>query len=186
MGGGVAVTYAGTIPERVWALVSVEGLGVPDSDPDSAAERMRVWIEDLGRAAARPRRPLSLAAAARRLREGPFRFSAGAARHMAEHGTRRDGTRRRWKFDPLHQTRSPQPYYVAQARAFWRRVTCPALYLEGGDSPLRPPAAELANRLRILRARRLVVDGARHHPHLERPEAFTAAILPFLHAARPR
>jgi len=183
MGGGVAVTYAGTVPDRVWALVSVEGLGVPDSDPDTAAERMRVWIEDLGRAATRPRRPLSLTGAARRLRQGPFRFPLDAARHLAEHGTRRDGAGARWKFDPLHQTRSPQPYYVSQAKAFWRRIDCPVLYVEGDRSPLVPPATELARRLHLLRAKRVSIEAAGHHPHLEQPQTFADAVLPFLRHA---
>jgi pimeloyl-ACP methyl ester carboxylesterase len=180
MGGGAAVTYAGTEPERVWALVSVEGLGLPDSDPESAPHRYAAWLGDLRRNAARPARRLTLEEAIERLRERFPRFSAEVARHMAEWGTRADGEARAWKFDPLHQTQSPQPYYVAQARAFWQRVACPVLYVEGSETPLRLPAAELAERLRILRARRVSIAAAGHHPHLEQPQAFAQALIAFL------
>jgi pimeloyl-ACP methyl ester carboxylesterase len=185
MGGGAAVNYAGTWPERVSALVSVEGLGIPDSDPDGAPDRFRAWIDDLTRAAEREPRRLTLDAATGRLHQGVFRFSAAVARQMAEHGTRADGEARVWKFDPLHQTRSPQPYYVVQARAFWRRVTCPVLYVDGGNSTLALPATELEERLRILRARRVTIDGAGHHPHLEQPERFADVLVQFLRNALP-
>ncbi len=184
MGGGAAVGYAGTEPGRVWALVSVEGLGLPDADPESAPDLYAAWLRDLKRAAARPPRRLTLAEATRRLRERFPRFSPEVARHMAEWGTREGEGARVWKFDPLHQTQSPQPYYVAQARAFWRRVTCPVLYVEGSETPLRLPTAVLDERLGILRARRVAIPGAGHHPHLEQPEAFGRAVIAFLDEAR--
>ncbi len=185
MGGGAALNYAGTFPECVSAMVSVEGLGIPDSDPDNTPERFRGWVEDLARVGQRSPRRFTLDAAAQRLHQGIFHFSAAAAQHMAEHGTRGDGDARVWKFDPLHQTRSPQPYYTAQARAFWRRVTCPVLYIDGGDSPLTLPATELAERLRILRARRVTIAAAGHHPHIEQPETFANEVVSFLQSVLP-
>jgi pimeloyl-ACP methyl ester carboxylesterase len=103
---------------------------------------------------------------------------------MAEHGTRPEGDARVWKFDPLHQTLSPQPYSVAQARGFWRRVACPVLYVEGGESDLRLEPDDVAERLVALRARRTTVQGAGHHPHLERPEVLVGVLHDFLAGAR--
>ena len=183
MGGGAAIGYAGTEPHRVWALVSVEGMGLPDSDPESAPGRFAAWVHDLERVGERPPRRLTLEEATQRLRDRFPRFSDEVARHMAEWGTRPDEGARVWKFDPLHQTQSPQPYYVAQARAFWRRVACPALYVEGGETALRLPAADLDERLRVLRARRVTIAGAGHHPHLEQPGAFARAVTGFLDEA---
>lgn len=180
MGGGVAVMYAGSVPERVAALVSVEGLGLPDSDPDSAPERLRAWVTDLARAAERMPRRVTLVQAAARLERGFMHFSKAAARYMAEHGTRPDGDARVWKFDPLHQTQSPQPYYVAQARAFWRRIACPVLYVDGSDTPLGLPASDLEERLQILKAEHRTIARAGHHPHLEQPKEFTAVVVEFL------
>jgi pimeloyl-ACP methyl ester carboxylesterase len=184
MGSVAALGYTGTEPERVTALACIEALGPPDSTPDTAPGRFAEWLADLERAAARPRSPLSLDDATARLRERFPRFPAAAARRMAEHGTRPDGNGGRvWKFDPLHQTRTPQPYYVAQARAFWRRVTCPVLYVEGGDSMLRLEPADTEERLRTLRARRVTMAGVDHHPHLERPAELAAVLIEFLRSA---
>jgi pimeloyl-ACP methyl ester carboxylesterase len=175
--------YAGTEPERVSALVCVDALGPPDSDPSNAPSRFALWLADLERLADRERPRLTLEEATARLHERFPRWSAEVARYMAEHATRPDGDRRVWKFDPLHQTTSPQPYYVAQARAFWRRVTCPVLYVEGAESGFRHDHAEMAARLEVLRARRVTVVGAAHHPHLERVEEFAAIVAGFLHDA---
>ncbi len=183
MGGGAAVQYAGTEPERLSALVSIEGLGLPDSDPASAPARFASWVGDLERAARRQPPAMTLEEAAQRLRRRFPRFSAEVAAHMARHGTRPEGGHRVWRFDPLHQTIAPQPYYLAQARAFWERVRCPVLYVEGSDSPLRLAEEDLQPRLAALRARRVTIAGAAHHPHLENPTALAQALIEFLDEA---
>lgn len=180
MGGNAAVLYAGTAPQRVRALVSIEGLGPPDVGPEAARERYAQWLADLERTAARPRPTFSLAAAAERLRERYPRMSDAAIALLAEHGTRPEHGARAWKFDPLHQTRAPQPYSVAQARPFWTAVACPVLYVEGDESLLRLPEADLGERLAALRAARAVIRGSAHHPHLEQPAALAALLLEFL------
>ena len=183
MGGGAAVVYAGTEPDRVQALVSIEGLGLPDFDPAGAPQQFAAWLGDLDRAAQRRRSSLSLEQAAARLRERLPRFSEAVAHHMATHGSRQTPEGRVWKFDPLHQTRSPQPFYVAQAQAFWRRVSCPVLYVEGMESKLGLPQAELVERLEMLGARRVAIAGSGHHPHLEQPDDLAAVLIEFLRAS---
>ena len=179
MGGGAALLYAGTEPDRVEALVSIEGLGVPDTDPSTAPDRAAGWLQDLERLAARERKAVSLTTAAARLRERSPHLSQAAALHLVEHGTKDVNGGRMWKFDPLHQTRSPQPMYVAQARAFWQRVSCPVLYVEGSDSWLRLTASDVAERLALLHAKRVTISGAAHHPHLEQPEELARVLLEF-------
>jgi len=183
MGGGAAVLYAGSEPQHVSALVSIEGLGVPDSDADEVPGRVVAWLDAMRRVAERSRSPLLFEEAVARLRRNNPRFSDAIARHMVEHGTHRDGEQCLWKFDPLHQTRSPQPTYVAQARAFWRRVSCPVLYVEGGDSALRLAAEDLEERLTALRAERVVLANVGHHPHLEQPQALAGVLIDFLKRA---
>lgn len=180
MGGGAALLYAGTEPERVRALVSIEGLGVPDTDPRTVPERVVSWLRDLERAEQRRRSAISFDAAVQRLHDRFPRFSEAIARHLVEFGTCDAAGQRVWKFDPLHQTRAPQPTYVAQAREFWKRVTCPVLYVEGTETSLRLPQADLDERLTALRAQRVTIPGSGHHPHLEQPEALVRALLGFL------
>jgi len=180
MGGSAALLHAGTEPERVRALALIEGLGVPDTDPRTVPDRVVSWLHDLERAERRVRGTLSFEAAVQRLRERFPRFTEAVARHLVTYGTRAAGGGRAWKFDPLHQTRSPQPTYVAQAREFWKRVACPVLYVEGDQSPLRLPPADVDERLVALRARRVTIHRSGHHPHLEQPEALVRVLLEFL------
>lgn len=180
MGGAAAAMYAGTEPERLWRLVLIEGIGPPDTPPELAPERFAGWIGDLGRIEERGRRAPAPDDPAARLAERFPRFSPEVARHMAAFGTRSENGTRVWKFDPLHQTRTPQPYYVAQGRAFYRRVSCPVLYVDGAESGLRLEAADLDERLALLRARRATIAGAGHHPHLEKPDALADVLVAFL------
>ena len=184
MGGNAALIYAGTEPDRVIALVSIEGLGPPGMSPETAPDRFAQWLLDLERIDHRPGRALTLEEATQRLQERFPRFTAAIARHIAMHGTREHNGKRFWKFDPLHQTTSPQPYYLAQAQAFWRRVACPVLYVDGSESGLVLPSAEVAETLAVLRARRAAIEGAGHHPHLEQPDALAEVVVRFLGASR--
>jgi len=180
MGGGAALLYAGAEPERVRALALIEGLGVPDTEPSTVPERVVSWLHDLERSERRVRGTITVAAAVRRLRDRFPHFSEAVARHLVEFGTRNAGGARVWKFDPLHQTRAPQPTYVSQAREFWKRVTCPVLYVEGTESNLRLAPADIDERLTALRARRVTIAGSGHHPHLEQPATLVRALLGFL------
>ncbi|KAB2838960.1 alpha/beta fold hydrolase, partial [bacterium] len=49
LGGMVASVYAGSFPERVAQLINVEGYLVPDRPPQVAPDRVRDWIEGLGK-----------------------------------------------------------------------------------------------------------------------------------------
>jgi len=180
MGGNAALVYAGTETERVTAVVTIEGIGPPGRDPGTAPDSFSEWLRDLQRIDHRQGRGVTLEEATRRLRQSFPAFSQEVARHMAEFGTRENGGKRFWKFDPLHQTRSPQPYYVAQAQAFWRRIACPVLYVEGTASFASLPLSDVAERLAVMGAGRAVIKGAGHHPHLERPEELSQTILRFL------
>lgn len=178
MGGNAALLYAGAEPERVSALVSIEGLGPPNAEFSSAPGRFAGWIADLERAGARAARTLTLEQATERLGERFPLWPPEVARHMALHGTRPIGEddSRAWRFDPLHTTKSPQPFYVEQARAFWQRIACPVLYVDGTRSFIGAVPIETDARLREIGAERVTIEGAGHHPHLEQPGE-TARIL---------
>src|SRR5262249_56753377 len=84
MGATAAMSYAGVEPERVPALVLVDGLGPPDMETQAAPERYQAWIADLERTGRRVRRRFQLDDAAARLGERLPRFSpAGAPAHAA-------------------------------------------------------------------------------------------------------
>ncbi|HJQ85133.1 MAG TPA: alpha/beta hydrolase [Candidatus Binatia bacterium] len=180
MGAGGATLYAGTEPERVRALACIDALGPPDMSARDVPSRYATWLADLDRVAARPAGTLTLEEAAARIRIRFPHFSDDVAAHLARHGTRAVDGARAWKFDPLHQTTAPTPYYVAQARPFWDRIACPVLYVAGEKSFFRLPPDEEADRLAALRAERVVLADVGHHPHLEAPEQLAEVLVAFL------
>lgn len=180
MGAGGAVLYAGTAPSSVTAVACIDALGPPDMRPEDVPRRYASWLADLEKTAARERPTIGLAEATARIHERFPHFPAAMAEHLARHGTREQNGARVWKFDPLHQTTAPTPYYVAQARPFWSRIACPVLYVAGAKSPYRLPSDDEADRLAALRAERVVMPDVAHHPHLEAPERLAEILIEFL------
>ncbi len=181
MGGMVCSLFSGTYPDRVEALVSIEGAGPPGLQPSEAPARMAEWIEGVREARSREGRHLSgIDEAARRLQAYNPRISDSFARHLAVQGTREpeDGRGLVWKFDPVHRTRGPQPFYLEQARAFWLRVTAPALIVRGELSPFRWKVSE--ERECFSSAEKIVIPGAGHMVHHEQPDRLAEAVLSFL------
>lgn len=181
MGGMVCSLFSGTYPDRVEALVSIEGAGPPALQPSDAPALMAEWIAGVREVRSKTGRPLAgIDEASERLRLYNPEISDSVARHLAVQGTREmdNGGGLVWKFDPVHRTRGPQPFYLEQARAFWLRVTAPALIVRGELSPFRWKASE--ERECFSSARRIVIPGAGHMVHHEQPGRLAEAILSFL------
>jgi len=181
MGGMVCCLLSGTYPKRVMALVSIEGAGPPGREPSEAPGLMAGWISGVRKARSKPFHPMSdVKEAAQRLIAYNSRISEAFAHHLAVYGTRaaEDNSGLVWKFDPVHRTRGPQPFYLEQARAFWLKVTAPALLVSGSLSPFRWDESE--ERECIPSAKRVEIEGAGHMVHHEQPDRLAEAILGFL------
>lgn len=185
MGGMIVSLYAGAFPERVSALVSLEGFGPPPVNPQDAPQRMRDWIEGVDARRRREVRALpSVEAAVERLRQSNPRLSESRARALVEHGIRPSGDGWVWKYDPWHRTRSPQPFLIEQAAAFWRRIEAPTLLVQGADSnfPLNLEAARTA----VPQLFEQSLPGAGHMLHHDQPEALAAMLETWLANPGPR
>jgi len=182
MGGLACSLFSGTFPEKVRALISIEGAGPHNFKPSIAPILTAKWITGVREAKENPDAGAmaDVSEAAARLRANNPRLSAAFSLHLAKEGTRKTGPGGKvlWKFDPVHRTRSPQPYYLEQARAFWQRITAPTLLVQGEESPFRWPEEE--NRENIPNAQRVEIPGAGHMIHHDQPERLAEAILNFL------
>ena len=181
MGGMVCSLYAGTFPGNAAALISIEGAGPPNLGPSEAPALMEEWISGVRKVTGKPERTLAgVEEAASRLRSYNPRLTKEYSLHLARFGTRETepGKGVQWKFDPLHRTRSPQPFYLEQARAFWRRVTAPALLVRGALSPMTWDPSE--DRENIPRGRVATIPHAGHMVHHDQPGPLSEAVLTFL------
>lgn len=198
LGGQILARFSAVFPDRVRLAIIAEGLGPPDrpGDRDPAldiAGHGAHLLEVLS--VSRHQRPLPhLEFAAERLRRNNPRLSAAAARALAQQATRRIDGALYWAFDP--RVRST---FLSVRRAdterYWRQVRCPTLIvtgdlaheywhqqipgLPGWDGRFAP--GELEERLACFADHEhVVIPGAGHMLHYDRPEALTAAITNFL------
>ncbi len=134
MGANVATLYAGVMPERVSALVNVEGFGLPDSDPADAPGRYRKWIE-----AGRSRPTVTSYESFEELVPRIMRRSPGLSNERALFVADKwaeghaDGVVR-IKADPAHKLPNAVLYRRREAVACWRNVTAPVLVVVGADT----------------------------------------------------
>jgi pimeloyl-ACP methyl ester carboxylesterase len=186
MGGTIATYYAGTFPERVSRLVSLEGLGPPDQPFEIGPIRMRSWIDQVRslRARGEERGTMTLREASARLAVNhpgvpdpvlEKRLEVLVA--PAEGGG--EGGRVAWRNDPLHRTTAPVPFFAKLFVEFAKKVACPVLYVSGGPKGYHPP--DEAERVSAFpRSRRVEIADAGHMMHWTKPEALTAILLDFI------
>ncbi len=182
MGGTISFLYAGTFPERVTRLVLIEGIGPLAMSFADAPTRMEKWI---GEVRERGRNHFheynTIEAGARQLQRTNPRLTSHLALKLAATGmVQNHNGKWVWKFDPLHRTTAPQPFYSSQAIEFLRRIDCPVLIVEGKESHQTQRTDKQA-RLDALRVKRLVqIDHAGHMVHQDNPEALADLLANFL------
>ncbi len=191
LGGALSLSYAGIHPENVAKLVAVEGLGPPPAVLAARAkmqvhERLTGWIDSMRALAGRtPRKYASIDEALARMRDENPRLAPAQARHLTIHGVNQneDGTYS-WKFDNYVRAFSPYSFNVDDARALWRRITCPTLLVRGMESWVGDPLAD--GRADFFANARVVnVEKAGHWVHHDQLEAVLAALADFLGTRAP-
>lgn len=182
MGGTVSLLYSGTFPERVAKLVLIEGIGPAGMNFPDAPVRMEKWITELHQRGRKHFREYStIEAGARQLQQTNPRLDSELAFDLARSGMKQSSSGKWvWKFDPLHRTTSPQPFYSAQAIEFLRRIECPVLIVEGKEShhTKRPDKQQ---RLAVLREKQFAeIENTGHMVHQDNPKALAEVVGRFL------
>jgi len=184
MGGNAACMYAGVRPERIRALVNLEGLGLPGDAPEAAPRRARAWLDAL----AHP--PVlkdydSFEAVARRLQKTNARLSDDRAAYLARHwAAQNQAGRFALRADPAHKIPNPSTYRVADVIATWEQILAPVLWVMARDSEyaLKMEAvADYAQRLaHIGSLERVWIDDTGHMLHHDHAEELAPVIEDFL------
>jgi pimeloyl-ACP methyl ester carboxylesterase len=186
MGGNVAMLYAGVRPQRVRALMNLEGFGMRDAAPGEAPGRYARWIDEL-KEPPRLRDYATLADVAARLRQNNPRLTPARAAFLAGHWSRRlESGRYELAADPAHRIVNPVGYRSAEAAACWASIACPVLWVEGDDSravAYAGGADETARRRALVPALQLLrIADAGHMLHHDQPARLAAAIESFVPA----
>jgi len=177
MGGTVATMFTGARPERVAKLAVLEGFGPPDNEHDMAPLRTRKWLEELEK---QPKNAaMSEEDAMKRLVTAHPRVPREILETRLPLLASKDGDRWTWRFDPMHRTTAPVPFFAKTYASFAARVSCPELYVSGG--PLGWRVQDEAERLAAFsHAKHVDIDEAGHMMHWTKPRELAAALVEFL------
>mgnify|MGYP001826789578 CR=1 FL=1 len=179
MGANIAGLYAGVMPERVRALVNIEGFGLHDSDPGDAPMRYRQWIEAAQSVPAFTRYA-DFQVLARRIAKRNPRMSAAQAEFVArEWSIETEDGQVALRADSRHKLPNPVLYRRAEAEACWKAITADVLLVTGGASDLarhygRVGGAACPGEQTVL------IEAAGHMLHFEAPAELATVIEAFL------
>ncbi len=184
MGGTISFLYAGAFPTRVDKLVLIEGVGPVGVEFAEAPLRMARWVGEMHeRGRNHFRAYTSVEAGARQLQMTNPRLKTPFALELARAGMKPiDGGKWVWKFDPLHRTVAPQPFYTAQALEFFRRIQCPVLIVDGQESRQTKRTDKQQRYDAIARHHFVTIAGAGHMVHQDNPEQLAKSVANFLAA----
>ncbi len=178
MGGNVCSLYAGVMPERVSAIVNIEGFGLTDSDPGDAPGRYRDWLEAGQSLPSFSDYPDFENLASRIRRRSPGLSDAEADFVAREWAVDNDGVVR-LRADPNHKLPNAVLYRRAEAEACWRNISAPMLLVSGETSS----CAEQVGGVDVLpfpSSHSSVIPGAGHMIHFEAPQRLAEQIEQFL------
>jgi pimeloyl-ACP methyl ester carboxylesterase len=182
MGGTISFLYAGAFPERLSKLVLIEGIGPLGMNFADAPARLAGWIGELRERGRNHFREYStVEAGAHQLRQTNPRLKNEFALELARAGMKQNAKGKWvWKFDPLHRTASPQPFYTAQALEFFRRIACPVLIVDGQNSRQTRRTDKQQRYDAIRHCQRITVGDAGHMVHQDNPEELARGVAKFL------
>jgi pimeloyl-ACP methyl ester carboxylesterase len=194
LGGNIVLHYAGVRPQRVRAVVSLEGFGIPAENALGAPEKFAAWLDALvAPIAFAPY--ASMDAVARRLQKNNPRLPSDKAMLLARHWAEElaDGTARLLS-DPRHKLPFPAVYRLEEVYAVWRKIMAPVLWIAAaqssvpewlGDHPEGAGGGDNLEGIRrrlahIPRGRLVTIPDAGHMLQHDQPAAVAAAIESFL------
>ena len=180
LGGRLVLDLAGTFPEKVSKLVSIEGF--VRAPPDMAAPgQLRRYMEQVRELEQRkPHAYSTLAEAEGRMQEANKRLSQDLVQHLTRHAVRRrDDGAYVWKFDNRMHARGVPEWSDEDTKAIWQGIEAPTLLVGGGEGWVRQARSDFV-RSALAEARFEMIDDAGHWVHHDQFDRFVAVARDFL------
>ncbi len=172
-GAMASVMLAALYPEKIRALVLLDGLMPVPVTVDETASLLRQAFDDKQKYLGRPpRRYETYEEAIQSRLRGPLKLSREAVAAIAQRGLAEDAQGYYWRADPRLRGASEMKLTMEHARDFVRRIQCPTLLLAA--MPLQDFQQELVAANDNIR---VVKIGGGHHFHLEQSRVEAAVVI---------
>jgi len=178
MGANICSLYAGVMPERVQAVVNIEGFGLTDSDPDDAPARYRDWIE-AGQTTPTFSNYPDFEKLASKIRKRSPGLSVAQAEFVAREWAAEDADVVRLRADPNHKLPNAVLYRRVEVEACWQKITAAVLLLAGETSPFATQFGNVGS-LPFPGSQACTIAGVGHMIHFEAPRELAVQIETFL------
>ena len=184
MGGNIACLYAGIRPDRVSHLVSIDVLGLPDSEPIDAPARYRKWLDQLHQGSV-----FSDYDEIAQLVQHIHKLAPGITDEyvdfIAENWSKpAPGGGFVIKADPAHKRVNPVLYRRQEARACWQETQAKTMLVFGEDSRFYKDYYENSYkddfRNCFSNLREESISDTAHMIHLQQPEKLAQLLDDFL------
>lgn len=186
LGGIVASAYAGIRPERVIRFASLEGFGLWVSAPEDSPDRFATWLRQIRENNSAFRTYSHPGDYADRLCADNPRLTPARAAFLAEHSLVcvDKGSSLVFAADPRHRWISPVLYPLEEAKACWRRVSAPTLWVAGRESRIMKQFADHPDDYRermacFAEVEERLIDDCGHNLHHDQPEAIAEMLNSF-------
>ncbi len=180
LGSSVCATLAGTTPERVKALVLLEGVGPLSTEAADAPERLAGALREQARKQARPVTTYpDVAHVAKALAFSPSKLAPASIQTLLARGLEPTQGGVQWRSDRRLRYASRTRLTEAQVLAFLGRIACPSLLVLADDG-LRMPEPIMKARVAAIANLQSVEVPGRHHVHLDAPQTVAPAVASFL------
>ncbi|MFZ4538113.1 alpha/beta fold hydrolase [Propionivibrio sp.] len=190
LGGIVASLYAGIRPERVARFANLEGFGLWVSAPGETPDRFMKWLQQIRDNDSTFRHyPHRADYAARMCNDNP-RLTRERAAFLAEHSLLSvENGAFTFAADPRHRWINPVLYPLDEAKACWRRVSAPTLWVAARDSQIMKQFADRQDDYQermacFANVEERLIDDCGHNLHHDQPQALARLLDDFFSCQR--
>ena len=190
MGGNVATLFASVRPDRVAAVVNVEGFGLRAREASEGPTILKQWLDELQSPGDVRIYPDYSDLAARIRKSNPCMSEERSEFVARQWGRDAESGGVVLRADPGHNRVWPQIYRLDEARAHWARISMPYLWVEADESRNAVRHGISADELTLRRhsvpgASSAMIHGAGHMAHLEQPGQLAKTIETFFREHAP-
>jgi len=186
MGGNIALMYSGIRPERVAKVMSLEGLGMPDTKSESTPSNYAQWLDEVVVKQETKIYP-DVATLKQSIRTGNPSLSDDIVEQLVDLWAKPHGSegQMRLKHDHAHRYTNPVRYNFNDVLATWQNVSAKVALVMAAQSPFYKGylkggrIKQALTYFSIPEDDLLMVDDAAHMLHIEQPEQVAEMVKAF-------